>query len=301
MQNRAPSRPSRGPRLPDSEVGGPLWCSSSVRTLCSWSQEHHSECTNRTLGQTGGAICHRGVGDPGKVRLAPSPPSQRRFETQLETAGRPEASGRGGRSSSSPRPVTDLSRPTPAPRWGHAQLSHRGFRTAPCPRPAVTPCGSGDPGGAQGSSACPSRQPAASQGREPAGALTPPVPSLSAWGRGPGRGRSRPGLQDAVSPLLAHVSLRLSRLQPFLSLCGEASGDTRNALFSPRRGGEPRGAPWASRGCPALRPLPLLPRAACRLPVSSSLSPRGICPCPHTVCPHTVCPPRGDRRSASIP
>lgn len=233
-----------------------------------------------------GPFATAGGGDPGKVRLTPSPPSQRRFETQLETAGRPEASGRGGRSPSSPCPVMDLSCPTPAPRWGHAQLSHRGFRTAPCPRPAVTPCGSGDPRGAQGSSACPSRQPAASQGREPAGALTPPVPSLSAWGRGPGRGRSRPGLQDAVLPLLAHVSLRLSRLQPFLSLCGEASGDTRNAVFSPRRGGEPRGAPWASRGCPVLCPLPLLPRAACRLPAPPVCPHVGSVPVPTRSVPH---------------
>lgn len=65
-----------------------------------------------------GPFATAGGRDPGKVRLAPSPPSQRRFETQLETAGRPEASGRRGRSPSSPRPVTDLGRPTPAPRWG---------------------------------------------------------------------------------------------------------------------------------------------------------------------------------------
>lgn len=241
-----------------------------------------------------GRLPPRGGGTPAKCGSPPPRPHSAglRRSLKLRVAPRPRAG------EATPRPPPARSRTAAAahllPGGGHAQLSHRGFRTAPCPRPAVTPCGSGDPGGAQGSSACPSHQPAASQGREPAGALTPPVPSLSAWGRGPGRGRSRPGLQDAVSPLLAHVSLRLSRLQPFLSLCGEASGDTRNALFSPRRGGEPRGAPWASRGCPALRPLPLLPRAACRLPAPPVCPHVGSVPVPtHDLSPHGLSPMRG--------
>lgn len=137
--------------------------------------------------------------------------------------------------------------------------------------------------------------------------MTLPVPSLNAWGsrpgcgEGTGRGRRAvlalpPGLgqgsRTMVCPFLPTFPCRLSRLQPLLSLRGEASGDTLEVLRSHQEEArEPcpatsvlQGCGRAARGCSLLRPLTLSLNA---LPASMAL-PSSLRVCPHAgVCPHT--------------
>lgn len=184
-----------------------------------------------------GAVCHSGAGRALAKCGSPSPPSQRKSEMQraARTALR---LGLGRPLLSSLCPVADRGRPTPVPGWGHTRLCHCGSLHSPMSR---WPHGAAPvPGGAQhthprGTELSLPLPPAAFTGvGEPAGALTPPVPSLSALSAGRDRDRegagrgpqavlalpppsaSAPG--SLICSLLPTFRCLLSRLQPFLCI-----------------------------------------------------------------------------------